>query len=322
VSGARQRIVVGIDGSEGARAALAWSLTEAARRGADVEVVAAFPVDFYWTDPYLVDSGRVSAIRTETEARARAMLAEVRQDPAVATAPGADAVGVEILVVSGAPPAHLVQRSEDAALLVVGSRGRGALRSTVAGSVALHCAAHAKCPVVVVRPSTAPAEEPARVVVGLDDSEPARAALAAAVEYAADLDARVDAVVAYQLPDYWIDLYALMPPPVGETEQYARARGETMVAEVLGAQALEQGTVRVTAVEGYAAEELVRQAQGARLLVVGSRSRNQLEGVVLGSVALHCVLHAPCPVLVVRGPADRSAGPGEQATAGAVRTAG
>jgi nucleotide-binding universal stress UspA family protein len=173
-----------------------------------------------------------------------------------------------------------------------------------------------------VHPSAAPVEEPARVVVGLDDSEPARAALAAAVAQAAGIDARVDAVVAYQLPDYWIDLYALMPPPVGETEQYARARAETMVAEVVGAQALEQGTVRVAVVEGYAAEELVRQAQGARLLVVGSRSRNQLEGVVLGSVALHCVLHAPCPVLVVRGPAGRSSGPGEQATAGAVLTTG
>jgi nucleotide-binding universal stress UspA family protein len=322
VSEARQRIVVGIDGSDGARAALSWTLAEAARRGADVEVVAAFPVDFYWTDPYLVDGGRVSAIRTETEARARAMLAEVRQDPAVATAHGADAVDVEVLVVSGAAPAHLVQQSADAALLVVGSRGRGALRSTIAGSVALHCAAHAKCSVVVVHPSAAPVEEPARVVVGLDDSEPARAALAAAVTQAAGLDARVDAVVAFQLPDYWIDLYALMPPPVGETEQYARARGETMVAEVVGAQALEQGTVRVAAVEGYAAEELVRQAQGARLLVVGSRSRNQLEGVVLGSVALHCVLHAPCPVLVVRAPATRSPERSGQATAGALLTAG
>jgi nucleotide-binding universal stress UspA family protein len=142
------------------------------------------------------------------------------------------------------------------------------------------------------------------------------------VAQAAPLDARVDAVVAYQPPNYWIDLYALMPPPAGQTEQYARARGETMVAEVVGAQALEQGTVRLVTVEGHPAQELVRQAEGARLLVVGSRSRNQLEGVVLGSVALHCVLHAPCPVLVVRAPANRSPEPSEQAAAGALLTAG
>jgi nucleotide-binding universal stress UspA family protein len=322
VSGARQRIVVGIDGSDGARAALAWTLTEAVRRGADVEAVTAVPVDFYWTDPYLLDTGRVSAMRTETEVRARALVSEVRKDPAVAAVRGADGVDVAVLVVSGAPPAHLVQRSEDAALLVVGSRGRSALRSTVAGSVALHCAVHARCPVVVVHPPTGPAEEPARVVVGLDDSEPARAALAAAAGHAADQDALIDAVVAYQPPNYWVDLYALMPAPAGETGQYARTRGETVVAEVLGAAALEQGSVRVTAVEGHPAQELVRRAEGARLLVVGSRSRNQLEGVVLGSVALYCVLHAPCPVLVVRGPADRSAGPGERTGAGAVLTLG
>lgn len=322
MSGARQRIVVGIDGSDGARAALAWTLEEAARRGADVEAVAAFPVDFYWTDPYLLDRGRVSAMRAETEARARAFVSDVRKDPSVATVPGADGVDVEVVVASGGAAAHLVQRSEDAALLVVGSRGRSALRSTVAGSVALHCSAHATCPVVVVHPSAAAAEDRARVVVGLDDSEPARAALAAAVAHAASIDAQVEAVVAHQPPNYWIDLYALMPPPAGETEQFARERGETIVTEVVGAAALEQGTVRVTAVEGQPAQVLVRLAEGARLLVVGSRSRNQLEGVVLGSVALHCVLHAPCPVLVVRGAAGRPAGPAEQADAGAVLTGG
>lgn len=68
---ARQRIVVGIDGSDGARAALVWALTEAAARSAPVEVVTAFPVDFYWTDAYLLDTRRIEAIRADTEARSR-----------------------------------------------------------------------------------------------------------------------------------------------------------------------------------------------------------------------------------------------------------
>jgi nucleotide-binding universal stress UspA family protein len=322
VNEVRQRIVVGIDGSDGARSALTWALTEAAHRGADVEVVTAFPVDFYWTDPYLLDSGRIDDIRSETGIRAQAMIDEARQDPAVAAVPGATVVDVQLLVVGGAPTAHLVQRTEGAALLVVGSRGRGAFRSAVAGSVALHCSAHAKCPVVVVHPMTASAAEPTRVVVGLDDSEPARAALAAAVAQAASLGARVDAVVAYGAPNYWIDLYAVMPPPIGETQQHARARSEVIVAEVAGAEALEQGTVRVVAVEGHPGQVLVDEAEGARLLVVGSRSRNQLEGVVLGSVALHCVMHAPCPVLVVRETGGRSAESTGQATAGAVLRVG
>jgi nucleotide-binding universal stress UspA family protein len=63
-------------------------------------------------------------------------------------------------------------------------------------------------------------------------------------------------------------------------------------------------TSRVEAVEGPAGDVLVRAAEGAELLVVGGRGRGALRGMLLGSVALHCVLHAPCPVLVLR-PSDR-----------------
>jgi nucleotide-binding universal stress UspA family protein len=290
----RQRIVVGIDGSTGARAALAWALTEAARRGADLEVVTAFPVDFYWADPFLLDSGRIDGIRSDTEARARAAVESVRAEMSPVPAD----VGVRVLVVAGAPAAHLVRRSEGAALLVVGSRGRGGLRSTVAGSVALHSSAHARCPVVVVHPSTPPAGEPARVVVGLDDSDAARAALVAAVAEAASIGAAVDAVLAYEETDYWSDMYAVMTPPLGQTREQALERGRTIVTEVLP-EASARDAVRIRAIEGHPGPVLVREAEGARLLVVGCRSRNQLQGLALGSAALHCVMHAPCPVMVV-----------------------
>jgi nucleotide-binding universal stress UspA family protein len=305
VDATRQRIVVGIDGSTGARVALAWALTEAARRGAGLEVVAAFPVDFYWADPYLLDAGRIDAIRSDTGARARSLVDEVRVEVDSATGP-AD-VDVQVLVVAGAAAAHLVQRSEGAALLVVGSRGRGGLRSTVAGSVALHCSAHARCPVVVVHPAAPPTGAPARVVVGVDDSEHARDALRTAVAQAEPLGARVDAVLAYEAPNYWSDLYAIMAPPLGQTREEATRRGEEIVAEVLGHEPISRGSVQVAAVEGHPGRVLVEEAEGAHLLVVGSRGRNQLEGVVLGSVALHCVMHAPCPVLVVRRQPEGSA---------------
>jgi nucleotide-binding universal stress UspA family protein len=318
---AKERIVVGIDGSEGARAALTWALTEAANRGADLEVVTAFPVDFYWTDAYLLDRGRIDAIRSDTAARSRAMLDEARKDPVVAALPEAAGLDVQMLVVAGSPAVHLVDRSDGAALLVVGSRGRGAVRSAVTGSVALHCATHARCPVVVVHPLTGLAGEPARVVVGVDDSEHGRAALAAAVAQAAPIGARVDAVLAYTGLNYWSDLYAVMAPPLGEEAEQARTRGEAIVREVLGAAVIERDTVRIVAVEGRPGDVLVDQAQGARLLVVGSRSHNQLAGVVLGSAALHCVMHAPCPVLVIRGQANAAAQP-RSATVAAASAAG
>ena len=73
-----------------------------------------------------------------------------------------------------------------------------------------------------------------------------------------------------------------------------------MVAEVLGTVPA-GGTpkVRVVAEEGPAGHVLVRRAEDAALLVVGSRSRSRLQGMVLGSVALDCVVHGTGPVMVV-----------------------
>ncbi|WP_336033261.1 universal stress protein [Geodermatophilus sp. FMUSA9-8] len=296
------RVVVGVDGSPGARAALGWALGAAARAGGSVEVVSAYPVDFYWMDPYLLDTGRLDAIRQDTEERVRALVAEVRQDPAVTAVPGTANVRADIVVAGGAPLEHLVARAEGADLLVVGSRGRGGVRSTLLGSVALHCVAHAPCPVVVVHPGTV--EPPLRVVVGVDDSPMSRAALSRASEEAARLGARLEVVAAYQPEAYWSDLYAVTAPPLSETEEQARARVTAIVSEVLGAGA----DAEVHVVGGAPGEVLVQRADGAALLVVGSRSHSRVAGMVLGSVALHGAVHAPCPVMVVHPqPTQRAA---------------
>ncbi|SNS11200.1 Nucleotide-binding universal stress protein, UspA family [Geodermatophilus saharensis] len=287
------RVVVGVDGSPGARVALAWALAVAARDGATLEVVSAYPVDFYWVDPYLLDTNRLDAIRSDTEQRVHEFLAEVRQDPAVAAVPGTAEVETDVVVAGGAPLDHLVARAEGADLLVVGSRGRGGVRSTLLGSVALHCVAHSPCPVVVVHPGAmAP---PPRVVVGVDDSPAARTALQRAAEEARRLGATLEVVAAFRPEAYWSDLYAITAPPASETEEHARARTGQIVAEVLGAGA--EADVRV--VQGAPGEALVERADGAALLVVGSRSRSRVVGMVLGSVALHCAVNAPCPVMVV-----------------------
>jgi nucleotide-binding universal stress UspA family protein len=293
-----RRIVVGVDGSAGARVALVWALAEAARRGVEVEAVAAFPVDLYWSDPYLIDAGRIDAVRADTQSRARALVDEVRRDPAAAV-PGGFDVPVHVVVVAGAPAEQLVDRAGDADLLVVGSRGRGGVRSALLGSVALHCAARARCSVVVVHPASSGTVGP--VVVGLDGSEPSRAALSTAADQAAGLGVDVVAVVAHERPNHWSDLYAVPAPATAEIHERALGRGEQLVADVLGAGAAEkQPAVRILAKDGPAGNVLVEQAEGASLLVVGSRGASRLAGLALGSVALHCVVHARCPVMVVR----------------------
>ncbi|GAA4311534.1 universal stress protein [Klenkia terrae] len=303
------RVVVGVDGSAGSRDALGWALVAAARAGASLEVVSAFPVDFYWTDPYLLDRGRVDSLRSDTGARTRELVEAVRREPGVAAVPGTGDVPAEVTVVAGAPAEHLVRVAEGADLLVVGSRGRGGIRSTLLGSVALHCSTHAACPVVVVHPSTTTG--PARVVVGVDGSVPSRTALARAAEAAAERGAELEVVAAYDLPNYWSELYVVLAESLEEVQDAARRHAEAAVAEVLG----EQPTVPVTVVtvRGTAGEALVQQAAGAELLVVGSRSRNALSGMLLGSVSLHSVVHAPCPVMVVH-PAPGAAQEGTSST--------
>ena len=285
--------MVGVDGSPGGRAALEWAWAAAARRGAPLRVVSAFPVDDYWSDVLLLDAGRVEALRSATAARLTALVAEVR------AAVGAPEVQVEECVLAGAPAEHLVGLSGDAGLLVVGSRGRGGVRSTLLGSVALHCATSARCPVVVVHPGAAvpspPSGEgssPPRVVVGVDDSDAARSALGHAVAFGDELGAEVEAVLAVQPPVRWSEVDVIAPLP--EHQERALARSRDMVA------GLPAGSrVSVLAAEGPAAAVLTERSEGAALLVVGTRSRRRLPGMLLGSVALHCVVHGRCPVMVV-----------------------
>jgi nucleotide-binding universal stress UspA family protein len=289
------RVVVGVDGSAGAFAALVWALTEAARSGADVEVVSAFPVGDYWNDPLLIDARRIETLRSDTEARARAFVARAMSDPAVTAVPRAAAVEAIFTVVVGEPAEHLVRLARGARLLVVGSRGRGGVRSTLLGSVALHCSTHAPCPVVVVHAPMQPTA--ARVIVGFDDSAVARTALVRAAEEAGRRGAALEVVSAYQPIVYWSDVVAAVPP-LDESLPQFRRRVERLVTDVLG-EPLGQD-VSVIAEVGPPGEVLLRRAEGAELLVVGSRSRSRLTGMVLGSVALHCAVHASCPVLVVR----------------------
>jgi nucleotide-binding universal stress UspA family protein len=287
------RVVVGVDGSPGARAALVWAMTDAARRGARLEVVSAFPVEVYWADPILIDERRIEAVRADTEGHARALVDEVR------TQTDGKAVDVDVVAAPG-PVAHgLLAAAEGAELLVVGSRGRGAVRSTVLGSVALHAVTHARCPVVVVHPGADVAPVRPRVVVGVDGSDGSREALARAVAEAGRLDADVTAIAAYSVRTYWSGAYQAAVPPVERLREAVRSQAEGMVAEV-GA----PPRVAVLPVEGPAGDALVRAADGAELLVVGSRGRGAVRGMLLGSVALHCVIHAPCPVMVV--PSGRS----------------
>ncbi|OLT00458.1 hypothetical protein BJF90_35320 [Pseudonocardia sp. CNS-004] len=156
-------MVVGIDGSPGSRAALAYALRDAARRGAAVEAVAAFtPPDYpgyeTWAPLYGPIPVPVDQMRDEVRRAAERTVQEVTGEPAVATT----VPPVTVRVTDGGAADALLHAAEGADLLVVGSRGRGGFRSMLLGSVSLACALHSPCPVTVVRPPRpATADEPA-----------------------------------------------------------------------------------------------------------------------------------------------------------------
>lgn len=139
----REKIVVGIDGSKSANQALSWATRQARLTGASLEVISVWapPTTLGWTPnwPEGLD------------------LAQIAEDLLSKTVPevlGADP-GIDVVqtVVEGHPALVLVERSRDAALVVVGSRGHGAFAGMLLGSVGLHLASHAHCPVVIVRES-------------------------------------------------------------------------------------------------------------------------------------------------------------------------
>ena len=132
------RIVVGVDGSDGSHKALEWAIDEAKRWRASLTVVHAWRFGRSPTDPNAAEAVREIG---------RAAQHIVDHEVAHAKAAGVTCEGA---LVFAAPVHALVDASADSDLLVVGSRGRGAVAASVLGSVSLGCVHHARCPVVVV----------------------------------------------------------------------------------------------------------------------------------------------------------------------------
>ena len=139
-----------------------------------------------------------------------------------------------------------------------------------------------------------------RIVVGVDGSESSMAALAWAVRQAALTGATVDAVHAWHIPvTYGYGYGYAMVLPVPDLEKIAGQVADKAVAEVAD---LAPGVeIRTVIVEGNPARALLDAAKDADLLVVGSRGHGGFTEALLGSVSQHCVHHADCPVVVIRG---------------------
>jgi nucleotide-binding universal stress UspA family protein len=141
----------------------------------------------------------------------------------------------------------------------------------------------------------------ARIVVGVDGSEPSRDALRWAITQAGLTGAAVEAVIAWHVPSLAAAGYGWAPVEILNTPEYSES-AQKVVTDVVSNIADPAGTVPIItkAVEGNPARVLLDAAQGAQLLVVGSRGLGGFTEALLGSVSQHCVHHAPCPVVIIR----------------------
>lgn len=292
-------VVVGIDDDGCADDAVEWAAAEAAARGCPLHLVHAFhpplPADPCGVVPPIdgIFSARAAAelVLRDAAARARAVSGDIE----VSTTPA-----------MGAAARALLREGRRARMLVLGVRGRSGLSALLTGSVAVHIATHASCPVVAIRPAHSRRVRCSlpRVVVGIDRTPSCAAAITFAFHAARQRGVALTALRAWA-PDAAADLEPVSGP---------RAATEADERRVLE-QALRRGRdefpdvpVVTELVCGDPARALVAEADGAALLVVGSRGRGRILGTVLGSVSRSVLDQAHCPIAVVRPDASRAPG--------------
>jgi nucleotide-binding universal stress UspA family protein len=285
-------IVVGVNGSEQALRAVRWGAAEAERRHAPLRLVSAFA----WVpDDSVGHSGlreryrEILLERTEIHLRgavAVAVAVAERENP-----------GVEIdhQVMVGSPYAVLGSEARRSQLVVVGDRGLTRVEGLLAGSVVVELAAHAACPVVVVRGTERdPSESVALpVVVGIGGSPTSEAAVAFAYDAAA-----VRQVPLVAVHTWWCPVVDPMTAPLLDWDALETEERQ-LLADRLGGWAEKYPDVRVEHLVscGPPARSLLEQTAGAQLVVVGSRGRGELAGLVLGSVSNALVHRSACPLV-------------------------
>lgn len=312
-------VLVGVDGSAASLDAATWGAAYAQKHGLGVHLVCTYAVPSFAAAG--LDGGYTVLDDSAVAASARGVL-----DEAEAALAGRG-LRVTSDVASGDAAAVLVEMSRTAALVVVGSRGRGGFAERLLGTVSSALPAHAHCPTVVVpfvQPEEATPEQsgpsPAaahvgerntqpwsdrhstlpvrRIVVGVDGSAAAELALARAIDEAEAWGAELTAVAAVPV-NAGPGLLAWLPAVV-DHESVLRDVAEGL--DVVLDQALRDHPdvrVRRVVLDGTGAALLTEFSTAVDLVVVGSRGRGGFAGLLLGSTSQAVLHHSSCPVMVV-----------------------
>lgn len=274
-------VVVGVDGSPGAERALRWAAEEAHDHRRPLTLVHAIVL------PERYRMGEATVYYDEICADARAEAHRVLSAARALADELVPDVEVREVPVEADPRDVLIELSRTAATVVVGSRGRGAVRSLLMGSTSLAVVRHARCPVVVCRPApeSGGGAPRARVVVGVEGSPRS----VVTVEHAAAL-ASYRHLPLHVVHSRWLG-------PLGDTVPDQGLR----LAETLAGLQEKYPDVQITRESAAASPEdrLVELSHDATALVVGGHAGGVASEILTGSVATNVVEHARCPVVVV-----------------------
>ncbi|MCX5010325.1 universal stress protein [Streptomyces sp. NBC_00555] len=282
MTGPRDRdIVVGIDPARDWHLSLAWAADEAHRRRLPLRLVLAVPPRH---DTHQVDDTPGQMAQRGAGADRLEQICDWVRD----RHPEVNVTGD---LLEGFPAPALGGAAGEARLIVLGSRhlSRSA-EFFSAGSIVVPVSAQARCPVVVVGDAEHISQQPPYVVVGIDGSASATAALAFAFDEADLRGAALRVVCVWQRPVFTLD-----------DEEVALRTQRALLSEATAGLSDKYPDVQVTheVLTGHPVEELARAAEHALAVIVGRRGRGGYTGMRLGSV-VHGLLHrAHCPVITV-----------------------
>ena len=284
-----ERVIVAVDGGPASRSAIDWVIDRARTQPIDLQLVAV--EDIGWLP--------VGA-PTETYSAAYRGALEV----AVKRVEAADvAISVATTMLRGDAAQELARVSGLADLLVVGSNRTSGLTGVMYGTLALRLAAHSRCPVAVI-----PADwrrERGMVVAASSADDTDLAALDYAAAEAGRANSLLLVVHAWSIPTP-VSIGEFISDSAYDALKHDQSTALAGVAQRLRAK-FPNLTIKTHLAVAPAAHAVVEAAGEAELIVIGSRGRGAIRGLILGSVSHDVVLHAGCPVVVIPAHGDQPA---------------